>query len=82
MSEPKEPAILINAITCLKCNDLIVSTHVHDFRWCSCNSVAVDGGKSYLKRVFAEGIEPGSSYVEESIILDYDLHKFRKASHV
>lgn len=79
MSIPKEPAILINAITCLKCKDLIVSMHIHDFRWCSCESVAVDGGRSYLKRAYAEGIEPGS-FIEESIVLDYEQHKFRKAS--
>lgn len=77
MSEPKEPAILINAIRCLKCQDLIVSTHRHDLKWCSCGNVAVDGGKDYLKRSFAEGSEV--NYVEESIVLDYAQHKYRKA---
>ena len=73
----KEPTILINAISCLKCKDLIVSTHIHDFRWCSCKNVAVDGGKSYLKRSIAEDSDLG--YVEESIVLDHELHKYRKA---
>jgi len=77
MSEPKEPAILINAITCLKCKDLIVSNHIHDFKWCSCGNVAVDGGKAYLKRCIAEGSDV--TYIEESIVLDYAQHKYRKA---
>lgn len=42
--------ILINKIRCKKCGDIIESTHRHDFKWCSCKAVAVDGGSSYLKR--------------------------------
>ena len=41
-----------NAIKCNHCGDVIESTHVHDFKWCSCNTVAVDGGKLYPKRSF------------------------------
>lgn len=36
-------------IRCLKCKDEIWSRHVHDFRWCKCKCVAVDGGRHYLK---------------------------------
>lgn len=39
-----------NRIKCLKCRDIIESVAVHDFRWCSCGSYAVDGGKEYLRR--------------------------------
>lgn len=39
-----------NAIKCLKCGDVVESVARHDFRWCKCRSVAVDGGKDYLKR--------------------------------
>ena len=78
MSNPKEPAIIVNSVTCKKCNTLIVSNHIHDFRWCPCGNVAVDGGKSYLKRSLAEGAET-DSFIEESIVLDYELHKYRKA---
>lgn len=39
-----------NAVQCLKCNEIIVSTHRHDFKWCKCKGIAVDGGTSYLKR--------------------------------
>ena len=29
---------------------MIVSTYVHDFKFCSCKSCAVDGGREYLRR--------------------------------
>lgn len=41
-----------NAIKCNHCGDVIESMHVHDFKWCSCETVAVDGGKEYCKRSF------------------------------
>ena len=44
--------IIRNVIKCNHCGDIIESTHVHDFKWCSCQTVAVDGGKSYCKRSF------------------------------
>ena len=50
MSE-KEKKIISNKVQCILCKDIIESTHRHDFKWCSCGKVAVDGGKEYLKRV-------------------------------
>ena len=43
--------IIRNSVRCRRCGDEIVSRHRHDFRWCSCGAVAVDGGTAYLKRV-------------------------------
>ena len=43
--------ILVNKIQCNKCKDIIESKHVHDFKWCACKSIAVDGGLEYLRRV-------------------------------
>ena len=43
-------SILHNRIRCKKCGEVIESFTVHDFKWCSCGSVAVDGGKDYLRR--------------------------------
>lgn len=40
-----------NRIICKKCRVTISSLHRHDFVWCSCHSVAVDGGLDYLKRM-------------------------------
>lgn len=39
-----------NCIRCRKCNDVIESTYRHDFKFCKCGAVAVDGGKDYLRR--------------------------------
>lgn len=44
--------IIRNAIRCTHCGDVIESTSTHDFKWCSCGAVAVDGGLSYLRRCF------------------------------
>ena len=43
-------SIIHNRIRCKKCGEVIESFTVHDFKWCSCGSVAVDGGKDYLRR--------------------------------
>ena len=43
--------IRTNKIKCKKCEDIIESLDVHDFKWCSCGTVAVDGGREYLRRV-------------------------------
>jgi hypothetical protein len=44
------PRIIRNAIRCKKCGDIIESETVHDFKFCSCGSCAVDGGHDYLRR--------------------------------
>lgn len=44
------PRIIRNAIRCKKCGDIIESKTVHDFKFCSCGSCAVDGGRDYLRR--------------------------------
>ena len=40
-----------NAIRCLKCKDVIQSTHSHDFKRCSCGACGVDGGHEYLRHL-------------------------------
>jgi len=46
--------IIANIIKCNHCGDIIESENTHDFKWCKCGKVAVDGGKEYLKRSFQE----------------------------
>jgi len=41
-----------NAIQCTRCDEVIESFHRHDFKYCSCKTVAVDGGKAYRRRLF------------------------------
>ena len=43
--------ILSNKAQCAVCSTIIESRYRHDFVWCKCRSIAVDGGKDYLKRV-------------------------------
>ena len=35
-------------VRCNNCGDEIESKSTHDFKWCKCRSVAVDGGLEYL----------------------------------
>ncbi len=42
--------IIYNRIKCLKCKEIIESFTVHDFKFCGCGNVFVDGGKDYLRR--------------------------------
>lgn len=44
--------IIKNAIRCKNCGDVIESESRHDFKYCSCKRVAVDGGHNYLRRCF------------------------------
>ena len=46
----KKYKIIRNAAQCKKCGDIIESTHRHDFKWCICHSIFVDGGKDYIRR--------------------------------
>ena len=39
-----------NRIKCRRCKSVVESKFTHDFKWCRCEKVAVDGGKDYLKR--------------------------------
>ena len=47
-----EKKLIKNAIKCNHCGDVIESKYTHDFKWCRCETVAVDGGLSYAKRSF------------------------------
>ena len=42
--------IIQNEAQCMKCGDIIVSKHVHDFVQCRCGAIFVDGGMEYLRR--------------------------------
>lgn len=40
---------LHHGIRCPRCKDEIYSDHRHDFKYCSCKYVFVDGGRDYLR---------------------------------
>ncbi len=39
-----------NAIRCKHCGQVIESISTHDFKWCACKKVFVDGGFEYMRR--------------------------------
>jgi hypothetical protein len=45
-----ESRIKTNRAQCKSCNEVIESFHRHDFKFCKCKTIFVDGGKSYLRR--------------------------------
>ena len=36
-------------IICLKCNDIIESLSVHDYKKCKCGACSIDGGNEYTR---------------------------------
>ena len=62
--------IKINKIQCNKCGDIIESVHRHDFKFCKCGTVAVDGGKDYLRRCGRREEYTDLSEYEEGNIID------------
>jgi hypothetical protein len=64
--------IEVNIARCLECNEVLSSTHVHDYKTCSCDNLMVDGGLDYIRRGYKKGPE---SIEELSIVrphVDYD----------
>ena len=53
-----------HAIKCRKCLETIESTHQHDFKYCSCGAVGIDGGISAGNRILGNltDIEDRSMY--------------------
>ena len=53
-----------HAIKCRKCLDTIESKHQHDFKYCSCRAVGIDGGISAGNRILGHlsDIEDKSKY--------------------
>jgi hypothetical protein len=80
MTEPKKyyrEVIVHNKVKCLKCGDVIESKSVHDFKYCTCGNVAVDGGHDYLRRCFKDDVNTwadlSETYQEERIPSEWEL---------
>ena len=54
--------VWLNQARCLKCGDVVRSKNRHDFRYCKCGNMHVDGGSWYIKR----GAEDLSMIEEQS----------------
>jgi hypothetical protein len=55
--------LIKNIIKCKSCGDVIQSIHTHDFKWCECGKIAIDGGLSYGKRIYPE--PPMEDWIED-----------------
>lgn len=62
--------IVQNSVVCDSCGEEVWSSSVHDFRYCSCGKIAVDGGMDYLRRVGDGKYNDTSYYMEDNIIED------------
>jgi len=53
-----------HAIQCKKCLETIESKHIHDFKYCACGAVGIDGGISSGNRILGNicDIEDRSIY--------------------
>lgn len=60
--------IIKNQIKCNHCGDILTSNFTHEFKWCSCKTVFIDGGLSYPRRGFTKPTD----YEELSIYEDED----------
>ena len=58
----------VDAFECPKCSAVIFSRTRHDYRWCPCKTIAVDGGLDYSRVVYKEKLP-------ESVELDVDVSK-------
>lgn len=45
--------LIRNSAECHECGECLESKSVHDFRSCICGNLSVDGGKEYVRRLYA-----------------------------
>ena len=45
----------VTACKCVSCNTTIYSRARHDFHFCKCGEIAIDGGFDYLKLCYKNG---------------------------
>ena len=71
--------MLITALRCKKCNSVVFSRSTHDFRWCSCESCAIDGGFDYTSITGSpedyELVKVETSKTKKELYDDWNLSK-------
>ena len=72
----------IQAFKCPKCSAVVFSRTRHDYRWCPCKTIAVDGGLDYSRVVYKESF-PESVELTLELTPDqlYDDWNKRKDKH-
>lgn len=68
--------IKVMAIKCSKCHELVYSRARHDYNFCSCGSVGIDGGRSYTKVSFTDKVpdmhEVTLNYTNQDLYNDWN----------
>ncbi len=59
-----------HAVKCKKCSETIESLYVHDFKYCSCGAVAIDGGIEDGNRIIGN-----SSDIDDRRMYCATIHK-------
>ncbi len=70
-----------NIVRCKKCNAIIESLHTYDLKNCNCQSVRIDGGLDYAKRLLPSGANL-EDYIEELSEWETYLKSFCKNSYI
>ncbi len=67
--------IIRNAVKCNKCQEVLQSTHVHDYVECICQETMVDGGNEYFRYggndVETLFVETHNSFIPHSVQLEH-----------
>lgn len=66
--------VLVNKVRCKKCDDVIESTHNHDFKRCKCGAIFIDGGMDYQRYGWGMGQREGAK-LEDYIDFSYSVYK-------
>jgi hypothetical protein len=61
----KDELLAVGALHCHKCDVVIYSRAGHDFHYCDCKDIFIDGGRGYMRW----GCEPGASYSGVTLML-------------
>lgn len=61
----KTNEIIRNRAKCKICGDIVESKYRHDFKWCKCGAMAVDGGHAYIKRAWDPKYGDKDDVIEE-----------------
>lgn len=65
--------VLVNKVRCKKCDDVIESTHSHDFKRCKCRAIFIDGGTDYQR--YGWGMNKGEGEkLEDYIDFSYSVY--------
>ena len=67
--------IIVNKVRCKKCNDIIESVDTHDFKYCGCGSIAIDGGIEYQRYLWGINATKKVADVDEYIDFSYTIYE-------